>query len=545
MGRLRKILRETIPELADALERSWTIALDEWLAAMSPSSDSFNSYPHLRNHEKHLERIWLAYQRHHGASAPPLLSPVEIYVMLSSILFHDIGRTLTSTDHGEASKVIIDNQYPALGIPSESLAKTIARISRFHDLPAHKMEGELPKLSTTAVDPFGAIREDACAALLTLIDHMDGTMTRVVPVYLKSRMDIAPVGAFRRIIRDVEIDLEGQMVKVVLGDDFKPIGEAREDGRPPLGLGQWKITPTYRTVETDDLFDKVTRARMSCPRAPVRPRWAKFEPPEKPLRSLFYQLFGAAPCPKNRLVARQFAFGDPDPPHPSSGDLWKLVKAILGEERAEELRKQIDPTDAFFASKPFDRTYSGYAAKALEDRVKHLRQLAKQHHAWPLDLLLSIILADTLENGTVLGRIRRVLWTMGLPVRAWLLEWRNHLYNAYAQETHEPTFSGPELARTLEAMVKLATQLVGQRGHTYDLLAAELREPSVARAKRMVQRIASASKDHGNNQPAMPLLASDSEWQLIFGEMPNRLQQVRSVADLLKHLDRPEEEKTQ
>jgi hypothetical protein len=102
MGRLRKILRETIPELADALERSWTIALDEWLAAMSPSSDSFNSYPHLRNHEKHLERIWLAYERHHGASAPPLLSPVEIYVMLSSILFHDIGRTLTSTDHGEA-----------------------------------------------------------------------------------------------------------------------------------------------------------------------------------------------------------------------------------------------------------------------------------------------------------------------------------------------------------------------------------------------------------------------------------------------------------
>jgi hypothetical protein len=91
MQLLRKILRDSIPELADALERSWTIALDEWLAAIAPQLDSFNAYPHLRNHEKHLERIWLAYQKHHGTSARPLLSPIEIYVMLSSILFHDIG----------------------------------------------------------------------------------------------------------------------------------------------------------------------------------------------------------------------------------------------------------------------------------------------------------------------------------------------------------------------------------------------------------------------------------------------------------------------
>jgi hypothetical protein len=36
MVMLRDRLRQTIPDLADALERSWAIALDEWLAAMSP-----------------------------------------------------------------------------------------------------------------------------------------------------------------------------------------------------------------------------------------------------------------------------------------------------------------------------------------------------------------------------------------------------------------------------------------------------------------------------------------------------------------------------
>lgn len=114
MGYLRKRLSETIPALADALERSWAIVIDEWLPAMSPQMDSYNAYPHLRNHEKHLERIWFAYEEHHGASAPLLLSPIEIYVLLSSGLFHDIGRTLTGANHGDASQVIIVNGHESI-----------------------------------------------------------------------------------------------------------------------------------------------------------------------------------------------------------------------------------------------------------------------------------------------------------------------------------------------------------------------------------------------------------------------------------------------
>lgn len=105
------------------------------LVAIPPQNDSFNAYPHLRNHEKDFEKIWLAYEKHHGASTRPLLSPVEIYVMLGSILFHDIGRTRTNSAPGDASKVIIKRPRAELGIPSDALAEVIATIGRFRDLP--------------------------------------------------------------------------------------------------------------------------------------------------------------------------------------------------------------------------------------------------------------------------------------------------------------------------------------------------------------------------------------------------------------------------
>ena len=65
------------------------------------------------------------------------------------------------------------------------------------------------------------------------IDYMDGTVTRVVPEYIKSMGDVGPVGAFRRVIRDVEIDLEGQLVKVVLGEAFAANQSAKLPGSHP------------------------------------------------------------------------------------------------------------------------------------------------------------------------------------------------------------------------------------------------------------------------------------------------------------------------
>ena len=92
MNTLRALLKAQHPELSEALERSWKIALEQWLPAISPSSSSFNSYPHLRNVEACLDGIVNAFTPHSADASACFLNPLEIYVLLASILFHDIGR---------------------------------------------------------------------------------------------------------------------------------------------------------------------------------------------------------------------------------------------------------------------------------------------------------------------------------------------------------------------------------------------------------------------------------------------------------------------
>lgn len=561
MAVLRERLRASIPELADALERCWDIAFDEWLPAMSPSSDSYNAYPHLRNHEKHLERICGAYERHHGPDAPPLLSPVELYVMLSAILFHDIGRTRTSDHHGEVSKVLLEGHRADLGIPSDALAAVIARISRFHDLPPSEMESELHRMSTTSIDPYGEIREDGCAALLTLIDYMDGTVTRVVPQYIKSWANLAPVGAFRRVIRDVEVDLEGQMVKVVLGDDPTPL--QRREGASEEKAGDrksWKLTPYFKRYTTKELLEAnaVTPAdkyKWDPPDGRPSPRilagfsdpdmvsaamaadCTQFMPPESALAgTLFSHLGQAEPDPIHQAIARQLLLAEVPADRSekslrkkkiAEGDLMKLeedARCLLGKQFLDSLPRQ---SMATFLGRLAINVYSllgDSLEQEIANRCAAVFRLGATSASWPLDLLLSIILCNTRENNAALRAIRRTLWTLGLPIKAWLIEWKEHLFNQFGLETHEPIFTNQELLRVAEAMILLTTRGLGQGNFRYETLAAEIREPSIAKTRRLVRRLATltwqppSERTKAQTSSYMLLQASSDSWRFIPSE---------------------------
>jgi hypothetical protein len=580
MQLLRKILRDSIPELADALERSWTIALDEWLAAIAPQLDSFNAYPHLRNHEKHLERIWLAYQRHHGTSARPLLSPIEIYVMLSSILFHDIGRTRTGKDHGEASKVIIDSYRAELGIPSDALAHVIARISRFHDLPARRMREELDDLATTSIDPYGEIRQSACAALLTLIDYMDGTFTRVTPAYIRENEDMKPVGAFRRVIRDVEIDLEGELVKIVLGDLFEEI--RKEPAKAP----EWKLKPDFKRYTTEELVTGSGKPVLPEPNALAElnnqpascspPAWSpsdvqKFleqnSVSEGVRRGLFAKVAFREPAFGEQLVARQYArCAQEAPAHLDFLEKWKKdpaerVEALVGRRCLDDF---LEETDVLWGRVlPCDP--KSPIRKELEDRSDHMAEAARKHEGWPRELLLAVILGNCRENADVLRQIRQTLWSMGVPVRAWVVEWKEHLFNELGAETMEPMLSPKELDRTLESMVSLATRSPRSAVIPYDTLAAEARESKVAKTRRAVRRIgivwrndravdlpksptAPASSGIGKTgapirEPQAPtILVGQEEWRMLPGGFTDggwlvSVRELKTRLNNLKHAD--------
>lgn len=226
MDELRKRLKESCHELYQALENSWQVALSGWLPMVDAAAalksrvsdytdlESFNSYPHLKNLENHLDRVILTYEQFHARKTQnqsySMLSPVEIYVILASILFHDMGRIKDKKDHGTHTKEFLINQgrFAELGIPSLPLAKAVAKICEFHT------KKDMSSLSTIAINPYGIIRCRELAALLLLIDEMDDTFNRVLRESLTQREELK--AGFRRNVNDVYIDPERQTVFTVV-----------------------------------------------------------------------------------------------------------------------------------------------------------------------------------------------------------------------------------------------------------------------------------------------------------------------------------------
>jgi hypothetical protein len=99
-------------------------------------------------------------------------------------------------------------------------------------------------------------------------------------------------------------------------------------------------------------------------------------------------------------------------------------------------------------------------------------------------------MADVLKNAQALIRVRSDLAAMGLPLRAWLIESHERLFNLWGEETYEPVFTLDYLEKVAMKMWDLSTRIFGQSLFTYQSLADELREPDVGKVKRAVRRIA-------------------------------------------------------
>lgn len=89
-GYLRRRLEAADPQLYQNLLECWRQA-DEWLSALGTNKGSSNSYPHLRNVERHLDYlVYLIETR--GGRIPFQFSGAELWLLLASVLFHDVGR---------------------------------------------------------------------------------------------------------------------------------------------------------------------------------------------------------------------------------------------------------------------------------------------------------------------------------------------------------------------------------------------------------------------------------------------------------------------
>ena len=470
MNSLRDRLRSESPGLHAALERSWEVAFDEWLPAIAPNKDSFNSYPHIRNLETYLLKLVAAYDRRQENQVQ-LFSTLETYVLLICILLHDIGRTTTSKGHGKESKKIIEKNWAHLGIPSLGLDRSIGKICEFHDKSPRNALTAIQDLSTVVVDPYGPVRERELAAVLTLLDHMDASGLRAVADFIKQEdlYKTKPeglLGAFRRKIRGVDVDLDGGLVKVVLGDQWNIPGDSAN--------ATFELDPTF---ESND---------------------AQGEPPRWDV--------GKEPCCDllERLCSE--AHEDTSPPEGNAHALSARGKAIPNCGKLSDLERQLleGKMRIGILNHQNEETEKGVAMVSS-------RQVDSNR------LLLMMILRDTHMNQRALQPVANVLSAMGLLIRGWCVEYKEHLYNWRGDESYEPRFSSSRLAEIFEKAWQLSTQIFVSDRLSYAALAAEVAEPSVEKVRMALRRInivgRSTPSTAGASNSGSPFWLSNDQWR--------------------------------
>src|ERR1035438_6783526 len=214
---LRERLREEDPSLWRALERSWDLARDHWLPAFAVSAGSHTGYPHFAHLEAHLNRLDRVF------GGPPRgagfrLTPTETYLMLAAILFHDIGKVSGpgKLAHGKEGEDFLRAHWADCGIPSRELGAVIAELAHCHDWKDDRDGGakkRLGSLHSCAIDPYGRIRQRHLASELIVVEELDTSYLRALPADFGDGLK-----AFRRLIRDIDLDAGGRVIRCVLDD---------------------------------------------------------------------------------------------------------------------------------------------------------------------------------------------------------------------------------------------------------------------------------------------------------------------------------------
>ena len=282
------ILREAEPMLASHIDVIRERGLEDWVHLLVPELGSHAGYPHLRNVERIANRIVPDHLKDD-------FSPGEIFLLLSAIFLHDIGKTMPSPkephtwcnqdvkdctiraennpppcyksqwDHFELGERFIRAQGITLGLPDERIAQYCGLLVFCHGLrvppikeqPYFADEANKKKCSktwperddyrTTSLSPYGVMRIPLLATILRIADETDDSWARALRGYWFSlqRQNQANVGkAFRRCIEDIEFSHDGQclILHIPEMDEMSDTGELRRAYIESINKVRWDIT---------------------------------------------------------------------------------------------------------------------------------------------------------------------------------------------------------------------------------------------------------------------------------------------------------------
>jgi hypothetical protein len=131
--------------------------------------------------------------------------------------------------------------------------------------------------------------------------------------------------------------------------------------------------------------------------------------------------------------------------------------------------------------------------------------------------VLFLVLAGSLRGSArKLERMKLDLGIYGIPVEAWLLEYKEHLFTPAGRETYEAILSKDFLRDVVDRMWHLAAGMFGREPCSYETLAAKLRVSDIDRVRTAVRRIAIVTRHtKGGNRRCYTIRFSTHDWRWI------------------------------
>ena len=148
-------------------------------------------------------------------------------------------------------------------------------------------------------------------------------------------------------------------------------------------------------------------------------------------------------------------------------------------------------------------------------------------------IVLYRLICGVIDNGEKFNPLKDKLSTLGLPFRAWVLEYDGHLFKCYRDdkkkiqtpETFEASFTQEFLCEVVDCMWQLSAGTFSRTPYSYDTLAARLRTRNVAKVRLAVRRISIVTRyttkdDNGTETHHDIIHFSDSQWWWNSGKKP-------------------------
>ena len=195
-------LAQRNPVLYATYRKTEEVVINHWYPGISAKNGSTNSYPHVQGVIQQLSLVV-----YHPQCAVTL-SEAELYLLLTSVLLHDIGKVQQSENHGQRSQALIQSHWAELKIENEQMQRIIQTICLLHDRESDFREVYQRLPVDEYIDRYGKVRPRLLGALLYLGDHMDNSYTRTMTQEFTKH--------FRRSVLGVHFQPEQQLITTVI-----------------------------------------------------------------------------------------------------------------------------------------------------------------------------------------------------------------------------------------------------------------------------------------------------------------------------------------